>query len=315
MSWQTTDHAYLSTDRSFQSVLKVLGQTPEQVRQISENTSDFIDFPFAVPVMVADSPVDGKGLFALMGFKPGDLIAPARLDSLRTPAGRFTNHSGQPNAEMVMRPNGDVDLVAIKPIEFGEEIFTDYYFSVTRSRPPETAITKAEAECVTLLKELFPKNLDAVGVAFPDPLAAREKIVALEAAMARASSIQLQIQTTHRFIDGVYAREVFIPKGTLLVGRIHRHACISIMSKGDKSVATEDGAMRLRPPFATISKPGTKRVGFAHEDSIWTTIHATTERDLKKVEQDLFVDTYEGVEFKDPDNLTLFTMEGKICRE
>lgn len=176
------------------------------------------------------------------------------------------------------------------------------------------ALSAQEERVARIMSRVFPPNVDEQGVRFSNPLEARQTIFELERAMEEAYSAQLQIKTTHRWIDGVYTREVFIPKGTLLVGRIHKHACISIMNVGDKTTISEDGAIRIKAPFATISKPGIKRVGFAHEDTIWTTIHAAQERDLKKLEDELFCDSYDGVTFKDADISTVVTEEGKICR-
>jgi hypothetical protein len=163
-----------------------------------------------------------------------------------------------------------------------------------------------------ILQSFLPGPIDEQGIKFPDPLAARQSIVKLEKAMAELSEAQIKIATTHRWINGIYAREVFIPKGTLLVGRIHKHPCISIMNKGEKTTITEDGAIRVKAPFATISKAGVKRVGIAHEDTIWTTIHATNERDLKKLEDELFTDNFDDVSSDGSDVFTAVTMEG-LC--
>lgn len=178
-------------------------------------------------------------------------------------------------------------------------------------KAPSQEMVEAGLACVSILSKLVPPNLDEKGIRFIDPMAKRQEILALENAMLNMAGAKLKIETTHRWIDGVYVREVFIPKGTILTGRIHKHACVSIMNKGDKTTVDEDGARRIKAPFATISKPGIKRLGIAHEDTIWTTIHATNERDLEKLEQELFTDSYEGVAFKDADVLTLVTMEGK----
>ena len=72
----------------------------------------------------------------IIGFnlilKSGEIIAPARLDGKRTPAGRYTNHSKNPNSIMILRDNNDIDLVAKKVIKgcqggnLGEEITIDY---------------------------------------------------------------------------------------------------------------------------------------------------------------------------------------------
>jgi len=127
------DEIYLSTNRTLDDVLNVLGFTYEQLKRISENEADQIEFPDKVSVEVKASPIHGKGIFATIKFFPGDVIGPARLDSKRTPLGRYSNH-GKPNAHGIMRDNGDVDVVALTYIEVGDEVLTDYYFNFTKSR-------------------------------------------------------------------------------------------------------------------------------------------------------------------------------------
>lgn len=102
-------------------------------RAQSENESDQRPFPFgAWRVKTGASAIEGTGLFATAPIGEGELIAPARIDGKRTPAGRYTNHSKSPNAEMVLLPNGDVNLIALKPIagchggQDGDEITIDY---------------------------------------------------------------------------------------------------------------------------------------------------------------------------------------------
>jgi len=62
----------------------------------------------------------------------GDLIAPARIAGMRTPAGRYTNHSNTPNSAMILTACGDINLIALRDIEGckggdnGEEITIDY---------------------------------------------------------------------------------------------------------------------------------------------------------------------------------------------
>lgn len=75
---------------------------------------------------LGNSKIDGMGLFAKDKFLKGDLIAKARIDGKRTQAGRYTNHSIFPNAEMVLLENGDFELRAIHNIYGEEEITIDY---------------------------------------------------------------------------------------------------------------------------------------------------------------------------------------------
>lgn len=125
-----------------------------------------------------------------------------------------------------------------------------------------------------------------------------EKIFRLEREMVKFE--QLEILTTHYFAEGLYAREIFIPKGVLLTGKIHKTEHLNILSKGEITVWTEDGMKRLKSPYTLVSKPGTKRVGFAHEDTIWTTIHATKETNLEKLELELIEDNQVFLERKCP---------------
>lgn len=97
----------------------------------------------------------------------------------------------------------------------------------------------------------------------------------------------------HYFSKGVYARELFIPKGTVLTGEIHKHENLNIMSKGDLSVLTEDGVIRVQAPFTIVSPPGTKRAAYAHEDTIWTTIHGTDSKDVDEIKQEFIASSYQ----------------------
>lgn len=121
----------------------------------------------------------------------------------------------------------------------------------------------------------------------------RDKIVALEAVMLRMP--QVEIKTTHHFAPGIYMREIFIPKGTTLTGKIHKTEHLNILSQGDLSVMTEDGIKRFKASNIIKSNPGIKRVGFAHEDSVWITVHpnVTDERDVPAIEAALVVDTFD----------------------
>lgn len=111
----------------------------------------------------------------------------------------------------------------------------------------------------------------------------RAKVYELEAAMLR-EGVPVEMPVKHHFSQGVYARELFIPKGTVLTGKIHKYQQLNIMSQGELSVLTEDGIKRVKAPFTVVSPPGTKRVAYAHEDTIWTTIHGTDELDVDKIE-------------------------------
>lgn len=107
---------------------------------------------------------------------------------------------------------------------------------------------------------------------------------------------QIEIKTTHYFAKGIYAREIFIPKGVLLTGKIHKTEHLNIVSQGKIAVVTEFGQKIIEAPCTLVSEPGTKRAGLALEDTVWTTIHGTNETDLEKLELELIADSHEALE-------------------
>lgn len=124
---QYRDYQNKVDNEDYQALLEQTGVTEEQVQE-QVNTDDMIELPeqYAPLVYVDQSSKSGNGLFANYNFNAGDHIIPARIAGYRTIGGRYSNHSLAPNAQMMLLDNGDVALVAIKPIIIGEEITTNY---------------------------------------------------------------------------------------------------------------------------------------------------------------------------------------------
>jgi hypothetical protein len=129
------------------------------------------------------------------------------------------------------------------------------------------------------------------------PADLRARIEQLERAMFKAAPEHgVEIPPKHYFAKGLYGREITIPTGTLLTGKIHKYEHINFLLKGDISVLTEQGIKRIQAPATLISPPGTKRIGYAHSEVLWTTVHATEEKDPDQAELALVCATYEQFE-------------------
>lgn len=100
----------------------------------------------------------------------------------------------------------------------------------------------------------------------------------------------------HTFGDGIYVRDLFIPKGTLVVGKIHRKPTLNFLLSGEITVLTEDGVKRLKAPMYFIAPAGSKKVGYTHEDTVWINVHATKETDLEKIEEEVIAKSYEDLD-------------------
>jgi hypothetical protein len=99
---------------------------------------------------------------------------------------------------------------------------------------------------------------------------------------------QTELPLKHSFAPGVYAREMEIPAGTLLIGKIHKHRHHNFLMKGSIIVLTEaNGVELLQAPLMIVSEEGTQRIGYAITDTVWTTIHENKDNseDLIAIEE------------------------------
>ena len=106
----------------------------------------------------------------------------------------------------------------------------------------------------------------------------------------------------HSFADGCYIREIFNPKGELLVTKIHKVAHPFFLMRGDMTILMEDGIKRIRAPHYGITPAGTKRIIYCHEDCIFVTVHVTKETDLKKIEEEVIAKDFSEIDQNDIDN-------------
>lgn len=100
----------------------------------------------------------------------------------------------------------------------------------------------------------------------------------------------------HTFAPGCYAREMTIPEGQVIIGKIHRHAHVNVISLGRAWVLSEFGLEVKEAPCTFTSQPGIKRVVYALETTVWTTIHVTDETDLEKIEAEIIVPDHTAIE-------------------
>jgi hypothetical protein len=112
----------------------------------------------------------------------------------------------------------------------------------------------------------------------------------------------------HTFGDGLYIREITMPKGMTLTSKIHKTTHPYFIIKGDVSVMTQDGPIRLKAPHWGITEAGTKRILYMHEETVWVTVHATKEVEYsEKIEEELIAETYNAL----PEHVKQVVIEGE----
>lgn len=117
---------------------------------------------------------------------------------------------------------------------------------------------------------------------------------------------QIVPPVTHGFAPGVYARKMFIPAGVALAGKIHKYAHWNIVLKGRIVIITEKGREIMEAGTMFVSPPGTKRTGYALENTEWVTIHPTEETDTDLIEKQIAVDSFE--------ELAALSVDGEVIK-
>jgi len=107
---------------------------------------------------------------------------------------------------------------------------------------------------------------------------------------------QVDIPIFNFFADGVYVREMRVPAGTTITGKIHKTSTVDVLLEGSIIVVNDSGIpARLDAPLVFESSPGISKAGYAITDVRWLTIHGVESetRDIKQLELELVVEDYQ----------------------
>ena len=100
------------------------------------------------------------------------------------------------------------------------------------------------------------------------------RIDELEATIIQEADSLIDAPLVHKFTDGMYIREIFMPAGSLWTSKIHKTEHPYVVSYGKVAVSIDaDEWYEITAPYTGITTPGTRRVLFILEDCIWTTFH------------------------------------------
>ena len=85
----------------------------------------------------------------------------------------------------------------------------------------------------------------------------------------------------HTFADGIYIRQMDMKAGSMVVGAIHNHLIEEFLA-----------------PCYVLATPGSKRVIYATEDSIFINIHKNPDnvKDINELESEIVSKTFEEYE-------------------
>ena len=124
---------------------------------------------------------------------------------------------------------------------------------------------------------------------------------AMVAGIASGELTPAEIVLNHFFVPdklsgySLYAREVKMPKGAVVVGKIHKQATLNILSGGKLSLIKDGVKIYLEAPCTYVSDPGTQKAAYIEEDATWINVHITkhnSESKLDLIEEEVIDNTF-----------------------
>tara|TARA_R100001132_G_C3220847_1_gene59562 strand:+ start:112 stop:666 length:555 start_codon:yes stop_codon:yes gene_type:complete len=116
-----------------------------------------------------------------------------------------------------------------------------------------------------------------------------------EEEFSRSITGEIEGAVTHNFADGQYIRTIVMPKGLVVTTKIHNQNHPFFIMTGEVSIFSEQGVQQIKAPYHGITKRGTKRVLYVHEECIFITVHCTDKLDLKEVEEECIAKNFSEV--------------------
>ena len=125
----------------------------------------------------------------------------------------------------------------------------------------------------------------------------KEQILSLnESVEAGTKEMNEMFPLKHNLQDGLYTREILMPKGSLVVSFIHKQNHPSFFMSGEMSVLLDTGEVKkIKAPMKVMTEIGTQRVAYMHEDCVWICVYKTNKKTVEEAEKDVYTQDYKDL--------------------
>ena len=120
-----------------------------------------------------------------------------------------------------------------------------------------------------------------------------------ELGKAQEKEMQLNYPLEHNLEGGLYTREVFMPKGHVLVSFIHKQKHPSFLLQGKVSYLTDEGEIKtINAPQKIFTQIGAQRIFYVHKDSRWVCVYKTDAKTVEEAEREIYTNDYKTLPVK-----------------
>ena len=83
----------------------------------------------------------------------------------------------------------------------------------------------------------------------------------------------VELPVRHHFSEGTYTREIFMPAGSVVVGKEHATRHTNIIISGECIISTVNGRHHLKGPCVFESMAGVQKALYMITDVVYMTVH------------------------------------------
>lgn len=115
---------------------------------------------------------------------------------------------------------------------------------------------------------------------------------AMERGIAEGALEVVEAPLEHYRAGDLYGRRVYVKPDTAIITKVHKTEHFTIALRGHCTVFNELGEkFEVAAPQVFVTKPGTYRAIYAHDEVEWFTAHICPETDQEAIDQYLACDT------------------------
>jgi len=105
----------------------------------------------------------------------------------------------------------------------------------------------------------------------------------------KSIAVSPDVTIKHSFADQVYIRQMNLKKDYVIVGAIHNHLHAWFLMSGKVIINNNGEKVEHIAPCYTVSQPGSKRLIYAVEDSVFVNVHKnpSNTKDIKELENEI----------------------------
>jgi hypothetical protein len=131
---------------------------------------------------------------------------------------------------------------------------------------------------------------------FEDKLKGLDGAMSHKAGEVQSEKMKKVFPLKQHIEGGLYTREIFMPRGSVVVSMIHKQDHPSFVLKGLVSYLDDKGVVRtVKGPHKIFTKIGTQRVLFIHEDTTWCCVYKTNAKTFEEAEADVYTNNYKDL--------------------